>query len=49
MIMGPRDVNKGWWNVNRGPFNVIMELRNVNMGPWNMKRGRGMWLWDCVM
>ena len=42
-------MNRGKWNVNRTPRNVIMEPWNVNrgpwnviMGPWNVNMGRGM-------
>jgi len=48
--MGP------WWNVNRGPFNVIMGPWNVNRGPsnlnrgpWNVSMAPGMGLWDRGM
>ena len=38
VIMGPRDMNTGPWNVNWGPCNVIMGPRNVIMEPWNVNR-----------
>ena len=47
--MRPRSVFMGAWNLNRGPWNVIMESRNVimglsnvNRGPWNVLRGPAM-------
>ena len=47
--MGPWNLNRGQWNVNREleqwavecdyvTCNVIMGPRNVIMGPWNMNR-----------
>ena len=40
--MGPCNVIRVPWNVNRETYNVIS-------GPWNVNRGHGIRLWDRVM
>ena len=47
--MGQFNVNSGPWDVIMVPRNWIMSQCNVIMGWWNMKRGPGRLLWDGVM
>ena len=36
--MGPRNMNRGPWNVIMGTCYVIMGPSNVNKGPWIVNR-----------
>ena len=42
MIMGLWNVNRGPWNVIMGQCNMIMGTWNVNRRPWNVKGVREM-------
>ena len=33
-------MNRGPWNVIRGPCNEVMGLRNMIVRPWNVNRGK---------
>ena len=42
VILGPSNVHRGQWNVNRVLCNVISGPWNVNRGLWNVNRVPGM-------